>query len=537
MFAMNRRLFLGASFLGGVAGIAGMPMFSEESWANTPKRGGTITVSLNPEPGSLVSAFSTDGNIQMISAKLHDGLLDYDQNLKPIPSLAQSWSVAADGLSVTFKLRPNVKFHDGKPLTSEDVKFTLENILPKFNPQGQAIFSSLSRVDTPDALTAVVVLKEPAPYMLAGFSAFMSPILPKHIYDTAERPSSNPAVRAPIGSGPFRFVEWVRGDHVLLERNPDYWNPGKPYLDRIIFKVIPDPSTRVLAFEKGEVDFGTLSPVPIVELLRLAKLPHIKTTSHGLAMLSPVLLLGFNLDDPILKNVAVRRAIAHSLDLKALARVAWGGTVTAGTSPVSDLQPVFQVQDVPGYPFDRKKAEAMLDAAGYPRGAGGMRFTMNYDPLPWDENHRRTAEFIREQLRQIGIDVNMRSQDLASYMRRIWTDRDFQTYHTGTFNMPDPVIGMQRLYYSKAFVKGIPFSNSGYVSPAMDALWESARVELDTTKRQLIIGNIQRLAMEELPYIPLVNTHYQNVYNKRMQGFEISTAGAYANFADVWVTS
>lgn len=501
----------------------------------TPKRGGSITVSLNPEPGSLVSAFTSDGNVQMMSAKMHDGLIDYDAKLNPIPALAESWNAAPDGKSLSFKLRPGVTWHDGKPLTSADVKFTLEKVLPKFNPQGQAIFSSLASVETPDERTAIIMLKEPAPYMLAGLTGFMSPIIPRHVYDVDDNPRANPATSKPVGSGPFKFVEWVKGSHVIVERNGAYWDKDKPYLDRIVFKVVPDPATRVVAFENGEIDFGTLSPVPINELLRLAKLPHIKMTNEGFALLSPVMMLGFNLDDPNLKDVRVRRAVAHALDLPAMARVAWGGTVTAATSPVSDLLVTFQSSGLPAYPFDTKKAEALLDEAGYKRGAGGMRFAMTYDPLPWDENHRRMAEFIRGQLRNVGIDVTNRNQDIGSFIRRVWTDRDFQTYHTGVFNMADPVIGLQRIYYSKAYAKGIPFSNSGYMNPKMDALWDSVRLEVDSGKRRQIFTDIQRLAMEDLPYLPLINTHYQNLYNTRIQDFETRAAGAYGNFAQVWV--
>lgn len=531
--AFNRRAFVYA----GAALIAGTLAAGAVAQTATPKRGGSITISLNPEPGSLVSAFSTDGNVQMMSAKMHDGLIDFDAKLNPIPALAESWVAAPDGKSITFKLRPGVKWHDGKPLTSADVKFTLEKILPKFNPQGQAIFSSLTSVETPNDLTAVIMLKEPAPYLLAGLTGFMSPIIPKHIYDGDENPRANAATRAPIGSGPFKFVEWVKGSHVIVERNPDYWDKGRPYLDRIVFKVIPDPATRVVAFENGEVDFGTLSPVPINELLRLSKLKNMKTTSEGFALLSPVMMLGFNLDDKALADVRVRRAIAHAIDLPAMARVAWGGTVTAATSPVSDLLVTFQSKGMPAYPFDPKKAEAMLDEAGHKRGTNGMRFKMEYDPLPWDENHRRMAEFIRSQLRAVGIDVTNRNQDIASFMRRVWTDRDFQAYHTGVFNMADPVIGLQRIYYSKAFVKGIPFSNSGYANPKMDALWDAVRVEVDTAKRRQLFTDIQRLAMEDLPYLPLINTHYQNLYNTRMHDFEARAAGAYGNFAQVWVSN
>lgn len=504
-----------------------------------PRRGGSVSVAASPEPAGLVSAFGTEGNMQMISAKIHDGLLSYDKALKPVPALAQSWSISPDGRLITFQLRPGVKWHDGKPFTSADVKFTIENILPKYNSQGQGIFGNVLTVRTPNDLTAQLVMKAPSPQLLAGLSGFVSPMLPKHIYDGSATPNSHPAISAPIGTGPFRFVEWVKGSHVIVKRNDDYWDKGRPYLDQMIFKFIPDPSTRVIAFEKGEVDVGTLSPVPINEMIRLSKLPQINVTSEGFGLLSSVLYLGFNLQDPIMKDVRVRRAMAHALDLKAMARVAWGGTVTPATSPVSDqLIPFHAKGGLPAYPFDRKKAEALLDSAGYKRGANGVRFAMTLDPLIFSENHRQTAEFIREQLKQVGIEVTNRNQDVPSFIRRIFTDRDFQAYHHGSFNMADPVIGMQRLYNSKSHVKGVAFANgSGYSNPKMDKLWEEAQTEVEPQKRFKVFTDIQKLAMEDLPYIPLLNLHYQNILSKRVQNFDADGAGAYGNFSKVWVSN
>lgn len=493
-----------------------------------------VTISLNPEPSGLVAAFNTDSNLQMVSAKMHEGLLDYDAQLKPVPALAESWSIAGDGKTITFKLRKGVKWHDGKDFTSADVKFTLEKVLSKLNPRGRATFANLVEVATPDPYTAVLKLSNPAPYLMNGLAAFESPMLPKHIYDDGQDLLRHPALASPIGTGPFAFGEWKKGSYILLKRNPNYWAAGKPHLDQIVFRILPDPSVRAVAFERGEVDLGPMWPVPLPEMARLQQGGSLLANEKGYALMSGMLYFGFNVRDGYFKDVRVRRAVAHAIDLNALSKVVWRGAATPATSPISDQLVTFHDNNSKAYAFDPKKAEALLDEANLKRGADGIRFKTSYDPLLWDENYRRTAEFIKQSLKRVGIEMEVRAQDLPTFMRRIWTDVDFATYSHGSFNSADPTIGVQRLYWGKNILKGVPFSNgSGYSNPAMDKLWERAQVENDAAARAVLFRDIQRIAMEDLPYLPLLNLHYQTLQNKRVRGLESSAAGIYGTFADV----
>ena len=203
-----------------------------------------VTIALNPESSGLVAAFNTDSNLQMVSAKMHDGLLDYDAKLQPVPALAESWRMSEDGKTITFNLRNGVKWHDGVDFTSADVKFTLEKVLSKLNPRGRATFANVLEVATPDARTAVLKLSAPAPYLMNGLAAFESPMLPKHIYDDGQELLRHPALAKPVGTGPFMFGEWQKGSHILLKRNPNYWAKGLPKLGQVVFRVIPDPLVR-----------------------------------------------------------------------------------------------------------------------------------------------------------------------------------------------------------------------------------------------------------------------------------------------------
>ena len=226
-----RRLAVLATLFTLLAGFA-LPAVAQ------PRSGGTLTIVQGAEPAALVSGVNTSTFIGTVSTKIHEGLLEYDFDLKPRPGLAESWSVAPDGKTYTFKLRRGVTWHDGKPFTSADVKFSLEEIWKKLHPRGRVTFGKVTAVDTPDASTVVVRLSEPTPMMLAALSSYESQVLPKHVYEGKDF-TTHPALNAPIGTGPFVFKEWKKGDFIRLEKNPSYWDKGKPYLDAIVVRVVP----------------------------------------------------------------------------------------------------------------------------------------------------------------------------------------------------------------------------------------------------------------------------------------------------------
>ena len=196
----------------------------------------------------------TTGSNVMISCKVTEGLYGYNLDFSLRPQLALSHTVSADGKEITFKLRRGVKWHDGHAFGADDVAFSLTT-LKTTHPRGRATFANVQEAVALDPETVVLRLRAPAPYLLNALAGQESPIFPKHIYD-GSNPTANPHNLAPIGTGPFVLKEWNRGSHMILERNPEYWDAGKPYLDRIIVNFIPDASARAIAFETGEVDVG-----------------------------------------------------------------------------------------------------------------------------------------------------------------------------------------------------------------------------------------------------------------------------------------
>ncbi len=284
MSRLTRREFLIASSAAALAG-AGFPTFAATQTAGASRpRGGTLNVLINPEPPVLVSIFQTTGPALAVSSKVLEGLLAYDFDLSPKPQLATAWSVSPDGLKYTFKLRQNVRWHDGQPFTSADVAFSID-LLKTVHPRGRSTFANVTSVATPDTYTAVIELSKPAPFLIKALSAGESPIVPKHLYAGAD-PLTNPHNNAPIGTGPYRFKSWTRGANIVYERNPDYWDPGKPYIDALVYKVIPDAAARSAAFETGALDLGGENPVPLTDLPRLTQLPQMVVETRVIASLN-----------------------------------------------------------------------------------------------------------------------------------------------------------------------------------------------------------------------------------------------------------
>lgn len=500
-----------------------------------PRRGGTLNMLINPEPPVLVSIFQTTGPTLVASSKVLEGLLSYDFDMRPQPQLATAWQVSPDGLRYQFTLRSGVKWHDGRPFTSEDVAFSIE-LLKKVHPRGRSTFANLVRVATPDAQTAVLELSRPAPYLLKAFSAGESPIVPKHLYAAGD-PLSNPHNNAPIGTGPYRFRSWARGSTIIYERNPDYWDPGKPYIDTLVFKVIPDAAARAAAFETGGLDLGGENPVPLTDLARLQQLPHLTTETRGYRFLEPLAEIDFNLDHPILKDVRVRQAIAHAINPQVAQRTVAYGYADISPTPITPASPYHDPSLQP-YAFDPALAEKLLDAAGHPRKDGGARFALFHDYLPYGDAYLRQANFVKSALARVGIDVTVRSQDLPAFLKRVYTDRQFDFTSIGVNTLFDPSVGVQRLYWSKNIRPGVPFSNAPhYANPDVDRLLEAASTEIDEAKRVALYREFQQIVHRDLPILPLIAPRMTTVANRRVHDHTVSAQGLEGNLADVYLST
>jgi peptide/nickel transport system substrate-binding protein len=379
---------------------------------------------------------------------VYEGLLEYDFGLKPIPGLAESWSVSGDGKTVTFRLQRAVKFHDGQPFTSADVKFSVLEILRKMHPRGPATFREVTEIDTPDDHTVVFRLANPAPYMMMALSGYESPIIPRHLFEGSD-PKTSKYANQPIGTGPFRFVEWRRGELIRLDRNPDYWRKGRPYLDRLLARFITDSATRTASIEKGDVHLAGFAAIPWSDVPTLARLPHIVTTTKGYEMSSPIVELDFNTKRPPFDNIKVRHAVSHAINRQFVVDNVWFKSGKPATGPISSNFSVagFYTTDVKRYevPNGIEVANRLLDEAGFRRGPNGIRFEIVHDLTPYGEEWQRFGEYVQQTLAQLGIKVTLRYEDVPTWLRRLYTDYDFQLTSNWIQGLADPVLGVHRL--------------------------------------------------------------------------------------------
>jgi peptide/nickel transport system substrate-binding protein len=501
--------------------------------AQTPVRGGTLNFVVTPEPTALVDLATTATNVLKVSAKVVEGLLEYDFSLQPKPSLATSWDISDDSRKYVFHLRHGVKWHDGQPFTSADVAYSLQT-LRQVHPRAKTTFANVTAITTPDPYTVVITLSKPAPYLIKAFSSSETPIVPRHLYEGSD-PLTNPANNAPIGTGPFRFVKWVRGSYIEYARNDDYWDKGKPFLDKIVVKIITDPAARTVAFEDGSIDLSGDTPVPLSDLARLKNSPKLALDSRGYEFQAGVTRIEFNLDNPVLKNLQVRQAIASAIDREVIRKVIFYGYATPLASPIIPSSPYYDPAPAP-YPYDVERANALLDAAGFPRKADGTRFALTVDPLPIGELPARTAAYVKSALARVGIAVTVRSQDLPAYLKRIYTDRDFDFSINGMSNLFDPVVGVARLYTTGNFRRGVPFTNgSHYSNPQIDRLFAQAAEETDEAKRKQLFSQIQQILERDLPDLNLVAPRYLTVYSRAVHNHTTGPDGVSASFADVWL--
>ncbi|MEW6344333.1 MAG: ABC transporter substrate-binding protein [Paraburkholderia sp.] len=502
--------------------------------AIAPQRGGRLTLLVNPEPNVLINFATTAGAEQKVSPKVTEGLLSYDFNVQPQPQLATAWAISADGLQYTFRLRQGVRWHDGQPFTSKDVATSI-GLLKQYHSRGRTTFANVLEVRTSDPHTAVLQLSKPAPYLIYALAASESPIVPAHLYDSGD-PLNNPHNIAPIGTGPYRFKSWERGSNAVFVRNPDYWDAPKPYIDELVLRFIGDPAARAVALETGELDLAGENPVPLLDIQRLQALPHLALESRGYSYDAAQTQLQFNLDNHYLANPKVRQAIAHTIDREAILRTVWYGYGIVAPSPISPLLTQFYDPHAPSWPHDPARAEKLLDEAGFPRQSNGFRFALNVDFNPYDPTFARLAEYLRQTLRGAGIEATVRSQDFGAYVKRIYTDRDFDLDANFLGNTFDPTVGVQRLYWSKNFKKGVPFSNAThYSNPEVDRLLEAAAVENDPHTRVAYFRQFQQVVGQDLPIIDLVTLKQVTIYNRRVHNHTITADGLDGNLADVFV--
>lgn len=486
--------------------------------ASAQKRGGTMVIAISGEPNAIVGFLHTDTGGYIIASNIWSGLVGFDNNFEPTPNLAERWEISPDGRTYTFFLNPRAKFHDGKPVTAHDAAFSFNEIISKFHPSRDSWWPNVEYTKALGDRTFVIQLKKPfAPLMalLAYELRSGALIYPKHIYAGTDA-ARNPANEKPVGSGPFQFVRWVKGSHVELKRNPDYFLQGRPYLDRLVIQFIPDASTRVLAFERGEVDFIDSTAVPLNDIKRIEANPKFKVL-RGNDAIGVVDMWLFNTRHPILKDVRVRQALYYAIDVDDIADKALFGTGRPSRSFLSsNLSWVFDAKPFV-YKRDVARTNRMLDEAGYRRGADGSRFKINVVWAAGRAYDGKAAELIRDQLRDVGVNAEIVTYDRPTFVDKVYAKWDFDTaiqlFSTG----PDPAISVVTRYHTKQ-INRAPFTNAmGYSNPDLDRIFDADASEVNTNKRRDYWHRAQAILMRDLPGVPLFELPDGHVANARLE--------------------
>ena len=500
---------------------------------------GRLTVASDSEPKNLNPAIVASNGVFFVASKVIEPLAEasFDGEGGLAPRLATSWEGSDDGLSVTFKLREGVKWHDGTPFTSADVAFSALEVWKPLQNLGRLIFANLADVETPDELTAVFRFSQPTPFQLIRNALpAVTSVVARHLFEGTDI-ASNPANNQLVGTGPFKFAEYKPGEYYRLTRNEDYWGEGEPKLEEIVYRVLPDRAGAASALEAGEIDLAAFSAVPLADLERIKSVEGLEVYSKGYEGLTYQLVVEINHRRAELADLKVRQAIAHAIDKQFVVDTVFLGYAETSTGPIPKNAPEFYTDDVPTYDFDVAKANALLDEAGYPRGADGNRFKLKLLPAPYFGETKQFGDYLRQALAEVGIDAELVNNDSAAHQKAVYTDHDFDLAVAPPVFRGDPAVSTTILVRSGQ-PDGVPFSNQGgYVNPELDALIDKANATIDTAERTELFRQFQRLVDADLPLINVAEWGFTTVASKRVLNVSNNPRWAVSNWADTALES
>ncbi len=471
----------------------------------------TLNFLIEQAPTNLDPRIGTDSISEHIDGLIFDSLVAHDQRLNIVPDLARKWEMPNPATYV-FHLNRGVTFHDGRPFTSADVKYTFESILNGTVKTGKVgSFRIIQSIDTPDDYTVVFHLREPYASFLWDLSKPGIGIVP--------RGSGPDLARHPVGTGPFRFVSATTDEDIVLERNRDYFG-GAADIPRVRFRIVPDATVRALELRKGSADVSNVNSLPPDTVIALQKDPHLAVDDQAGTTLQ---YIAINCQDPILSHRRVRQALAYATDRATLIQDLARGFAVPANSVLPANHWAYDTS-LKQYDYDPQKADQLLDQAGYRRGPNGIRFHITLKTST-DWFARLLAEALAAQWRKVGVALDLRSMEFATFYSDI-THGSFQLYTLqliGGNNDPDI---FDYLFNSKRTPPN--GANRGhYSNPELDALLDQARVEMNPEKRKAILFKIQNILATDEPYITLWYWDNVCVHSKRLTNIVIPPAGGF----------
>jgi peptide/nickel transport system substrate-binding protein len=445
---------------------------------------------------------------RLVFTALCDKLVDIDNNLKIIPRLATEWNVAEDGKTVTMKLRRGVTFHDGEKFDAAAAKFNLERALNLPESRRKSEIAAIATVDVVDDYTIKLNLKEPSSPLLSQLTDRAGMMVsPK----AASAAGANLATK-PVCSGPFKFVERVQNDRIVLERFADYYDKAKYHFDKVTFLPIPDATVRLANLQSGQLDMlERLLPTDIAAVKADKRLVLQPITSLGYASYTINLANGERANTPLGKDPRIREAIELAIDRNIINQVVFNGEFTVGNQPVAPTNTYYaKAFPVPARNVD--KAKALLKEAGQPNFSFEMQ-------VPNDTQQTQVAQVIQGMLREAGIDMKIVSLEFATALQN-QTKGNYQASLIGWSGRPDPDGNIHVFLKTKA-----PLNESGYSNPETDKWLDAARLTYDVAKRQEAYSKAAEQYLKDRPINYLYHVKWLFVHSTKLAGFTASPDG------------
>jgi len=504
-----------------------------------PAYGDTLVEASIGDISGLIPNITSDSASHEIGNLIYSNLVRTDKELRLEGELAERWEISKDEMTITFHLRKGVKWHDGEEVTAEDVDFTYRYMVDPKTPTayGEA-FLQIRQAEVVDRYTFRVTYEKPYSPALLSWGIW---ILPRHILEPAWKEGvdlrTTQQNRHPIGSGPYMFREWKTGEKVVLEANPAYFE-GRPYLKRVVYRIIPDQSTIFLELKAKNIDLAGLTPI---QYRRQTDYPAFRKAFDRYRYLANgYAYLGFNLLDPRFQDKRVRQAVAYAIDRQ---EIIDGVLLGLGRPAVGTYKPGtwWYKEGVKSYPFDPERAKALLAEVGWKDTDGdgildrdGTPFGFTIRTNQGNLVRQQTAEIIQRRLRAVGIDVKIHGVEWAAFINTFVKKKDFEAIILGWGLGLDP--DQYDIWHSS---KTGPdeLNHYSYKNARVDALLEAGRRTFAEDKRKAIYGELQDVMAEEQPVVFLYVPEALPVVSGRVRGIQPAPAGITYNFTKWYVPS
>lgn len=519
----DRRAMMGVTAAGMLAGPAYGPALGQVRKGSARER--TLNAMMTDEPAHLNYPLFNTRIMQEICGNINESLLLFDWQFKPQPNLARAFEMSPDGMRYTFHLRPDVLWHDGVKFTARDVVFSCGTMLPQLNPRSRNAAIHVRAVTAVDPYTVRFDMKEPFNAFLLSLMASSAPMMPAHIYEGTDF-RTNPYNFKPVGTGPFKFHRWSRGQFIHLIRNDRYWRPGLPVMDNVYYRVCPTPEQRMVALESGAVDIAMADDIDTVVTSRMLANPGIVARTDAYNGTGEIAVMELNMRRWPFSDRRFRAAFLHALDREFMVKAVNFGQGKVAHSPFPSTAPYYDEKVLTKYPFDPARARALLDEMGLKPKKGGVRHRFGIMTIPdgggfWT----RAAQYVKQALSEVGLEAHLESTDWPTFSRRSgnWEfDCDCNSY--GQYG--DPAIGTSRFFLTSNIRKGVPLTNlQGYTNPEVDALFAKGAVAVDPVEAQRHYSRLQQVLTQDVAMLWMYERNPMFFYNKRLKNLIMGPNG------------